>query len=65
MLKDGGEFPYDFLIVAAGSGPNYFGNDRWEKLAPSLKTIESATQIRSRILLAKILKRMHVAVDDL
>lgn len=43
---------YDTLIVAAGSQQHYFGNSQWEALAPGLKTIEEATEIRSRILLA-------------
>ena len=43
---------YDTLIVAAGSRLHYFGNDQWEVLAPSLKTVEDATEIRARIFLA-------------
>jgi NADH dehydrogenase len=50
-LRDG-EAPYDTLIVATGSSHHYFGNDQWEPLAPGLKTIEDATEIRRRILLA-------------
>jgi NADH dehydrogenase len=48
VLEDGG-VPYDSLIVAAGSRHHYFGNDHWEALAPGLKTVEDATEIRSRI----------------
>ncbi len=49
----GGEgVPYDTLIVAAGSRYAYFGHDEWSKVAPSLKTIEDATAIRQRVLLA-------------
>jgi NADH dehydrogenase len=44
--------PYDWLIVAAGARHHYFGHDRWEQLAPGLKTIEDATEIRRRVLLA-------------
>lgn len=44
--------PYDVLILAAGAQSHYFGNDRWAAHAPSLKTIEDATQIRHRILIA-------------
>src|SRR5258708_33810310 len=51
ILRDG-EAPYDTLIVATGSSHYYFGNDQWEPLAPGLKTIEDATEIRRRILLA-------------
>jgi NADH dehydrogenase len=46
------EIPYDYLIVAAGATHAYFGNDEWEPLAPGLKTIEDATEIRRRVLLA-------------
>lgn len=48
LLADG-EVEYDTLIVATGSRPFYFGNPRWETLAPGLKTVEDATEIRSRI----------------
>lgn len=51
ILRDG-EAPYDDLIVATGATHHYFGNDRWERLAPGLKTIEDATAIRSRLLAA-------------
>jgi NADH dehydrogenase len=51
ILRDG-EASYDTLIVATGSSHHYFGNDQWEPLAPGLKTIEDATEIRRRILLA-------------
>lgn len=44
-----GKLPYDSLIVAAGARHHYFGND-WERLAPGLKEIEDATEIRSRVL---------------
>jgi NADH dehydrogenase len=46
------ELPYDSLIVATGSTQNYFGHPEWERIAPSLKTIEDATQIRRRLLMA-------------
>jgi len=41
--------PYNTLIVATGSRHHYFGNDDWETLAPGLKTVEDATEIRGRI----------------
>ena len=44
--------PYDYLVIAAGSYHHYFGNEQWETAAPGLKTIEDATNIRSRILSA-------------
>jgi len=43
-------FAYDSLIVAAGAGHSYFGHDEWEPVAPGLKSIEDATDIRRRIL---------------
>jgi len=43
---------YDYLIIATGSQENYFGHDEWKTLAPSLKSIEDAIEIRRRILLA-------------
>lgn len=46
------EIGYDTLIIAAGVRHHYFGNDPWEQLAPGLKTIEDATDIRRRVLLA-------------
>jgi NADH dehydrogenase len=51
MLSDG-ELAYDTLIVATGARHHYFGHDEWEQLAPGLKTIEDATDMRRRILLA-------------
>jgi NADH dehydrogenase len=51
ILTDG-EIPYDTLIVATGSSHQYFGHDEWEKFAPGLKTVEDATDMRRRILLA-------------
>ena len=51
-LRDDGELGYDSLVVAAGVTHHYFGNDPWAEHAPGLKTIEDATEIRSRILRA-------------
>jgi NADH dehydrogenase len=51
LLADG-ELPYDYLIVATGATHSYFGRDDWAKYAMGLKTIEDATEIRRRILLA-------------
>ena len=51
-LASGGELPYDWLIVASGARHSYFGHDEWEKLAPGLKTLEDALDMRRRILLA-------------
>jgi NADH dehydrogenase len=49
---DGVQVPYDTLIVAAGARHSYFGHPEWERLAPGLKTIEDATEIRRRMLTA-------------
>jgi len=43
---------FDFLIIASGATHAYFGHDEWEPLAPGLKTIEDALEIRRRVLLA-------------
>jgi NADH dehydrogenase len=51
ILQDGKE-PYDSLIVATGSHHHYFGHPQWEDLAPGLKSIEDATDVRRRILSA-------------
>jgi NADH:ubiquinone reductase (H+-translocating) len=52
VLDDDSEIAYDHLIVAAGAGHSYFGNDAWAAYAPGLKTLEDAFEIRNRILLA-------------
>ncbi|WP_432239274.1 NAD(P)/FAD-dependent oxidoreductase [Herbaspirillum robiniae] len=51
-LEDGASIAYDHLIVAAGSTHSYFGRDEWAQLAPGLKTLEDAFEIRKRILMA-------------
>jgi len=51
-LKSGAELVYDYLILATGSTHSYFGKPEWAALAPGLKTIEDATEIRRRVLLA-------------
>ncbi len=43
---------YDYLVLAPGSRYNYFGHESWERIAPELKTLENALEIRQRILLA-------------
>jgi len=52
VIMPDGEIPYDTLVVATGASHQYFGHDEWEQFAPGLKTIEDATDMRSRILLA-------------
>ena len=51
VLADGA-LSYDTLIVASGASHHYFGNEQWATCAPGLKTIEDATEIRRRVLLA-------------
>jgi NADH dehydrogenase len=51
VLEDG-TVPYDTLVVATGARHHYFGHPEWEPLAPGLKTVEDATDIRRRILVA-------------
>ncbi len=51
VLKDG-RLRYDYLVVATGARHAYFGHDEWEPLAPGLKSLEDALEIRRRILLA-------------
>lgn len=53
LVKMGGlDLKYDYLIVAAGASHAYFGHPEWEKIAPGLKTLEDAIEIRRRVLLA-------------
>ena len=52
LMSDGGPIAYDTLIVASGARHTYFGNDAWAPLAPGLKSIDDATEIRRRILIA-------------
>lgn len=56
--------PYDYLIVAAGARHAYFGHDDWEPLAPGLKTIEDALEIRRRVLLAFELAERQAAAGE-
>lgn len=46
------EIDYDYLILATGARHSYFGHDEWEKLAPGLKSLEDAIEIRRRLLMA-------------
>src|SRR3982075_2446843 len=47
-----GELDYDYLILATGARHSYFGHPEWERLAPGLKSLEDAVEIRRRILMA-------------
>jgi len=51
-LGSGDQAPYDYLVLATGATHSYFGKDEWAPLAPGLKSIEDATEIRRRVLLA-------------
>jgi NADH:ubiquinone reductase (H+-translocating) len=51
-MASGASLSYDYLVLATGATHSYFGNDQWEPLAPGLKSIEDATEIRRRVLLA-------------
>jgi NADH:ubiquinone reductase (H+-translocating) len=58
------EISYDSLIVAAGASHAYFGHEEWEPLAPGLKTIEDALEIRRRVLLAFELAERRAAAGE-
>ncbi len=51
-LGDGSSLDYDYLLAATGARHSYFGRDEWEPLAPGLKSLEDALEIRRRVLLA-------------
>ena len=51
-LEGGGTVPFDSLIIATGARHAYFGHDDWEPFAPGLKTLEDATAMRRRLLVA-------------
>ena len=52
VLAGGRRIAYDYLVVATGARHAYFGHDDWAEFAPGLKTIDDATYLRRRILLA-------------
>jgi len=52
VLKTGEDLSYDYLIVATGATHAYFGHEEWAGLAPGLKSLEDAVEIRRRVLLA-------------
>lgn len=62
LARETGSIPYDFLIVAAGASHAYFGRDDWKDIAPGLKSLEDATNIRRRILDA--FERAEIAHTD-
>jgi NADH dehydrogenase len=58
-----GEIAFDYLILATGASHNYFGHTEWQGLAPGLKTIEDATEIRRRVLLAFELAERYARME--
>jgi len=65
QLKSGLTLPFDYLCVATGSTHSYFGRDEWAPLAPGLKSLEDATEIRRRILLAfELAERQAIETGD-
>jgi NADH dehydrogenase len=52
VIAEGRRIPFDYLVVATGARHSYFGHDDWAHSAPGLKTIDDATYLRRRILLA-------------
>ena len=61
QLQGGGVVDFDTLVLATGARHAYFGHDDWEPFAPGLKTLEDATSIRRRVLLA--LERAELETD--
>ncbi|MBS1822127.1 MAG: NAD(P)/FAD-dependent oxidoreductase [Acidobacteria bacterium] len=62
-LKTGAVLEYDYLVLGTGSTHSYFGRDDWAPLAPGLKTVEDATEIRRRVLLAFELAERQMQED--
>jgi len=59
-LSSGTKISYDYLILGTGATHSYFGHEEWAKYAPALKTVEDATEIRRRVLLAFELAERHM-----
>jgi len=60
-LEDGTSVPFDYLILGTGAQHAYFGHDDWEPYAPGLKTLEDATAMRRRLLIA--FERAEIETD--
>jgi NADH dehydrogenase len=58
------EVPYDYLVVASGSRHAYFGHEEWEPVAPGLKSLADAVELRRRFLLAFERAEWAVTADD-
>ncbi|MFN3575236.1 NAD(P)/FAD-dependent oxidoreductase [Phenylobacterium sp.] len=52
LITSGGDFAYDWLVLATGATHAYFGHEEWAAFAPGLKRLEDATEIRRRVLMA-------------
>ena len=52
VITDGGDFEYDYLVVALGGRTSYFGHPEWEQFAPGLKSLDDAQRIRREVLMA-------------
>lgn len=52
QLRESDSLHYDYLVIATGARTNYFGHDEWAALAPGLKDLDDAVEIRRRVLLA-------------
>ncbi len=63
VKMDEGRLDYDYLIIGGGATHAYFGHDEWEPIAPGLKTVEDATEIRRRILLAFELAERRASLE--
>src|SRR4051794_14530306 len=63
VIISDGSLEYDYLIVSAGAAHAYFGHDEWAPYAPGLKTVEDATEIRRRVLLAFELAERRAAIE--
>ncbi len=63
VFGQGHEIPFDYAIVACGARHSYFGHPEWEEFAPGLKTLEQATEIRRRILVAFELAENELDAD--
>src|SRR3954462_10358458 len=63
VMNDGATLDYDMLVLATGAAHAYFGHDEWAPYAPGLKTVEDATEIRRRVLLAFELAERRAAID--
>jgi NADH dehydrogenase len=52
LLADGGSLDWDFVVVSCGMKTSYFGHEEWERMAPGLKSLDDAVEIRERVLAA-------------